>query len=67
MHTLITTLNVDFQAIDSEVKKEIDVAATKAKTEVEVSPSALYTHVYSNIPPGLKVRGADAFTYGSPK
>ena len=43
------------------------MAATKAKTEAEVNLSSLYTHVYSQIPPGMKVRGADAYTYGSPE
>jgi len=34
-----------------------------AKNDPEPSPEELYTHVYSQPPPGFQVRGCDPFTY----
>jgi len=51
------------QAIDDRVKKEVDEAVVHAKNDPEPSPEELYTHVYSQPPPGFHVRGCDPFTY----
>jgi len=62
-HSLVCAL----QAIDDKSKKEVDEAVAHAKNDPEPSPEELYTHVYSQPPPGYQVRGCDPFTYYSTK
>jgi len=57
----------EIKAIDDKVKKEVDDAVLHARNDPEPSPEELYSHVYSQLPPGLKIRGCDPFTYYTPK
>jgi len=57
----------EIKAIDDKVKKEVDDAVLHAKNDPEPSPEELYSHVYSQLPPGLQIRGCDPFTYYTPK
>ena len=59
----MTVLN---QAIDDKVKKEVDEAVVHAKNDPEPSPEELYSHVYSQLLPGMQYRGCDPFTYFTP-
>lgn len=57
----------EFKSFDEKVKKEVDDAVIHAKTDPEPSPDALYAHVYSQLLPGVNIRGCDPFTYFTPK
>ena len=49
--------------MDGEVKKEIDEAVIRAKTDPELPVSELYTNVYSQPPEGYEIRGMDPYTH----
>ncbi|GAB1600261.1 pyruvate dehydrogenase E1 component subunit alpha, mitochondrial-like [Argonauta hians] len=53
----------ELKKIDLEVRKEVDVAVTAAKSDPELPTEELYTHVYKNPPNGMKIRGCDNFSY----
>lgn len=53
----------ELKKIDMEVKKEVDDAAQRARTDPELPLSELYTNVYSEIPPGMDIRGCDSLSY----
>lgn len=50
-----------FQKIDEEVRKEVDDATERAKTDPELPLEELYTHVYTQPPPDFRIRGCDSF------
>ena len=54
------------QVIDKEVRKEIDAAVAKAKSDPELPLGELYTDIYSVNPDGYEVRGCDAFSHHPP-
>lgn len=56
----------ELKAIDDKVKKEVDEAVVHAKNDPEPSPEELYSHVYSQLLPGMQYRGCDPFTYFTP-
>ncbi|CAG5117820.1 unnamed protein product [Candidula unifasciata] len=49
----------EIKKIEDEIKKEVGDAAELSKSDPELPAEALYTHVYSNPPPGYKIRGCD--------
>ena len=51
------------QAIDKDVRKEVDEAVKRAKTDPELPVEELYTHVYKEDPEDFEIRGCDAFTF----
>ncbi|XP_014781887.1 pyruvate dehydrogenase E1 component subunit alpha, mitochondrial [Octopus bimaculoides] len=53
----------ELKKIDLEVRKEVDVAVTAAKSNPELPIEELYTHVYKNPPSGMKIRGCDNYSY----
>jgi pyruvate dehydrogenase E1 component alpha subunit len=57
----------DCKAVEDKVKKEIEEATVKAKTDPEPPLDDLYTNIYSQIPEGYRVRGCDPFSFGTPK
>jgi pyruvate dehydrogenase E1 component alpha subunit len=57
----------EIKTIDDKVKKEVDEGVMHAHTDPEPSPEELYSHVYSQTPPGYQIRGCDPFTYYTPK
>ena len=52
-----------FQKIDLEVRKEIDEAVAKARSDAELPLKDLYTNIYSQIPDGYEVRGTSAYNW----
>ncbi|XP_072178345.1 pyruvate dehydrogenase E1 component subunit alpha, mitochondrial-like [Diadema setosum] len=52
----------ELKAIDTSVRAAVDEAMTKAKTDPELPVSETFTNIYANTH-GLRVRGADAFSY----
>nr|KAG5705270.1 hypothetical protein BaRGS_010721 [Batillaria attramentaria] len=55
----------ELKAIDNDVKKEVNEAAEKAKTDPELPLSELYTHIYHQPEPDMKVRGCDITVVGT--
>ena len=55
------------QKIEGEVRQEIDAAVKSAKTDPELSLSAMYDDIYAQPLPGHIVRGCDAFSYSTPQ
>lgn len=53
----------ELKKIDLEVRKEVDVAVTAAKSDPELPIEELYTDVYKNPPSGMKIRGCDNLSY----
>ncbi len=53
-----------FQAIDQEVKTEIEDAVEHSKTDPEIALDELYQDVYSGGMKGYGVRGCDPMTVG---
>lgn len=53
----------ELKKIDLDVRKEVDVAVTAAKSNPELAIEELYTHVYKNPPSGMKIRGCDNYSY----
>ncbi|XP_064608386.1 pyruvate dehydrogenase E1 component subunit alpha, mitochondrial-like [Liolophura sinensis] len=53
----------ELKKIDNEIKKEIDEAVEKSKTDPEPALEQLYNHVYVDVPSDFKIRGCDAFSY----
>ena len=47
------------QEIDANVRKMVDGAAEKAKTDPELPLEELYTNIYVQPPSDMKVRGCD--------
>ena len=48
-----------FQKIDVEIRKLVDEAADKAKTDPEIPLEELYNHIVIDPPSDMKVRGCD--------
>ena len=51
-----------WQKIDQEVRKELDEAVGKARTDAELPLNHLYLDIYSQIPENFQVRGCDSFS-----
>ena len=49
-----------FQKIDGEIRKVVDEASEKAKTDPELPVEELYNSIFIDPPSDLKVRGCDA-------
>ena len=67
MMMMMLCMLLHIQAIDDKVKKEVDEAVLHAKNDPEPGPEELYTHVYSQPPPGFQIRGCDPFTFHDAK
>ena len=52
----------NFQAVDEDVKKEIDKAVERAKVDKELPLEELYKDIYSGGMQGHPVRGCDPMT-----
>lgn len=50
----------ELKKIDGEIRKEVDEAADRAKTDPELPTDELYNSIYIDPPSGLKVRGCDS-------
>lgn len=53
----------ELKQIDKEVRKEVDEAVKRAKSDPELPLEELYTHVYKEIPANYEIRGCDAFSF----
>ncbi|XP_071112616.1 pyruvate dehydrogenase E1 component subunit alpha, mitochondrial-like [Haliotis cracherodii] len=49
----------ELKKIDTEVRKEVETAAEKAKTDQELPLEELYNNIYVDPPQGMKIRGCD--------
>ena len=54
-----------FQAIDQEVKTEIEEAVESSKADPEIALEELYKDIYSGGMQGSGVRGCDPMTVGT--
>ncbi|CAD5112572.1 unnamed protein product [Dimorphilus gyrociliatus] len=52
----------ELKEIDSQIRKEIEEANHKAKSDPELPVEETFTNVYSSPTPGLEIRGCDNFT-----
>lgn len=50
---------ISVQKIEDEIKKEVADAAELSKTDPELPPEELYSYIFANPPPQMKVRGCD--------
>ena len=58
------TFSDSCQAIDQEVKTEIEEAVERSKTDPEIPLDELYKDIYSGGMEGYGVRGCDPMTIG---
>lgn len=49
----------EFKVMDDKIKMEVTEAVRRAKEDEEPSLPELYTHIYSQSPPGYTIRGCD--------
>nr|KAG5711111.1 hypothetical protein BaRGS_004755 [Batillaria attramentaria] len=49
----------ELKKIDGEVRKEVEEAAERAKTDPELPLEELYTHIYTQPPADMRIRGCD--------
>lgn len=49
--------------METEVRKEVEEASDKAKTDPELPLDELYKHIISQPPSDMKIRGCDVLTH----
>jgi pyruvate dehydrogenase E1 component alpha subunit len=64
-HNLATAEEI--KAIDEAVRKEVEDATMRSKTDPEPPLDDLYAHIYSQVPGGYQVRGCDPFSFTAHK
>lgn len=57
----------EIKAMENEVKKEVEEASQRAKTDPELPVSELYTDIYSQNPEGYEIRGLDSYSFTQAK
>ena len=55
------------QKIDTSIRKEVDEASERAKTDPELPLEEMYNSVYIDPPSNLKIRGCDSTLHATTK
>jgi pyruvate dehydrogenase E1 component alpha subunit len=57
----------EIKAIDEAVRKEVEDATMRSRTDPEPPLGDLYSHIYSQNPSGYQIRGCDPYSFTTPK